>query len=120
MHVSPIQGIGYSPGLHHILLVEDEPNVAKGLEMILSDEGYGVEIAPSGRAALEKFHGNGFDLVVSDLRLPDIDGLEVIKDIKELRPKTKVIIITGYPSISSAVDAVRDGGNGLSAQAVFR
>lgn len=109
MNISPIQGSGYSPGLHHILLVEDEPNVAKGLEMILSDEGYGVEIAPSGRTALEKFQGNGFDLVVSDLRLPDIDGLEVIKDIKELRPETKVIIITGYPSISSAVDAVRMG-----------
>jgi DNA-binding NtrC family response regulator len=109
MNISPQVGGSYSPGSHHILLVEDEPNVAKGLEMVLSDEGYGVEVALSGRTALETFKGNGFDLVVSDLRLPDIDGLEVIKNIKELRPAVKAIIITGYPSISSAVDAVRMG-----------
>jgi DNA-binding NtrC family response regulator len=109
MNVSPIQGEAYSPGSHHILLVEDEPNVAKGLEMILGDEGYGVETAATGRTALDKFRGNGFDLVVSDLRLPDIDGLEVIKNIKEQRPEVKAIIITGYPSVSSAVDAVRMG-----------
>ena len=109
MHTSQHHGEPYAPGLHHILLVEDEPNVAKGLELVLSDEGYGVEIAPTGRSALEKFQGNGFDLVVSDLRLPDIDGLEVIKDIRQLRPEVKVIIITGYPSVSSAVDAVRMG-----------
>ena len=69
MNISQQVGEAYSPGSHHILLVEDEPNVAKGLEMILSDEGYGVEVASSGRTALEKFQGNGFDLVVSDLRL---------------------------------------------------
>lgn len=109
MNVSPIETNAYDSGSHHILLVEDEPNVAKGLEMILSDEGYGVEVAGSGRNALEKFHGNGFDLVVSDLLLPDINGLEVIKKIRSERPEVKVIIITGYPSVSSAVDAVRMG-----------
>jgi DNA-binding response OmpR family regulator len=109
MNISQHQDASFYPGSHHILLVEDEPNVARGLEMVLSDEGYGVEIAGTGRSALEKFHGNGFDLVVSDLRLPDIDGLEVIKDIRQERPETKAIIITGYPSVSSAVDAVRLG-----------
>jgi DNA-binding response OmpR family regulator len=109
MNISPIQGDAYFPGSHHILLVEDEPNVAKGLELILNDEGYDVETAATGRLALDKFHDNEFDLVVSDLRLPDIDGLEVIKNIKEQQPAVKAIIITGYPSISSAVDAVRMG-----------
>ncbi|MBN2318553.1 MAG: response regulator [Acidobacteria bacterium] len=109
MNISQYHGESSSPGSHHILLVEDEPNVAKGLELVLSDEGYGVEIAETGRSALEKFHGNGFDLVVSDLRLPDIDGLEVIKDIRHERPEVKAIVITGYPSVSSAVDAVRLG-----------
>ena len=93
----------------HILLVEDEPNVAKGLEMVLNEEGYDVDVASSGTSALEKFRGKGFDLVVSDLRLPDINGLEVINSIKEERPEVKVIIITGYPSVSSAVSAVRMG-----------
>jgi DNA-binding NtrC family response regulator len=109
MNVSPFVGEANFAGSHHILLVEDELNVAKGLEMVLSDEGYGVKTAPTGRTALNMFMGNGFDLVVSDLRLPDIDGLEVIKNIKEQRPEVKVIIITGYPSVSSAVDAVRIG-----------
>lgn len=95
--------------MHNILLVEDEPSVARGLEMVLTDEGYGVNLAATGSDALDKFGGSGFDLVVADLRLPDIDGLEVIRRIKELRPDTRVIIITGYPSVSSAISAVRLG-----------
>ena len=97
------------PPSHHILLVEDEPNVARGLRMVLNDEGYDVDVAPTGNSALDMFRGNGFDLVVSDLRLPDIDGLVVINSIKKERPGLKVIIITGYPSVSSAVEAVRMG-----------
>jgi len=109
MNIGQYQESAYSPGLNHILLVEDEPNVAKGLEFVLEDEGYSVETALSGRSALDKFLGNGFDLLVSDLRLPDIDGIEMIKEVQKHRPETKVIIITGYPSVSSAVDAVRIG-----------
>ncbi len=93
----------------NILLVEDEPSVARGLEMVLTDEGYGVNLAATGNDALNMFSGNGFDLVVADLRLPDIDGLEVIREIKQQRPDTAVIIITGYPSVSSAISAVRLG-----------
>ena len=97
------------PPSHHILLVEDEPNVARGLGMVLNDEGYDVDVAPTGNSALDMFRGNGFDLLISDLRLPDIDGLEVISSIKKERPGVNVIIITGYPSVSSAVKAVRMG-----------
>ncbi|MFC1482524.1 response regulator [Myxococcota bacterium] len=89
--------------------MEDEPNVAKGLEMVLTDVGYGVNVAVTGNDALDMFGGNGFDLVVADLRLPDIDGLEVVRRIKQDRPDTKVIIITGFPSVSSAISAVRMG-----------
>jgi DNA-binding NtrC family response regulator len=109
MNASRFDGRPLPQESHHILLVEDEPSVAKGLEIILSEEGYGVETAFTGQSALEKFRGNGFDLVVSDLRLPDIDGLEVIRGIKQEKPEVKVIIITGYPSVASAVDAVRMG-----------
>jgi len=93
----------------HVLLVEDELSVANGLQMVLSEEGYGVAVAMTGLGALDAFRGNGFDLVVADLRLPDIDGLEVVKQIKEDRPETEVVIITGYPSVSSAVNAVKLG-----------
>ncbi|RLB28388.1 MAG: response regulator, partial [Deltaproteobacteria bacterium] len=93
----------------HVLLVEDEPSVANGLKMVLAEEGFGVDVAMTGLEALDTFRGNGFDLVVADLRLPDIDGMEVIRQIKEERPETKVVIITGYPSVSSAVESAKIG-----------
>ncbi len=94
---------------HHVLLVEDEVNLAKGLAMVMREEGYDVDVSNTGRGALEKFGGNGFDLLVADLRLPDIDGMDVIQQVHEKRPSTKVVVITGYPSVSSAVQAVKMG-----------
>ncbi len=94
---------------HHVLLVEDELAVAKGLAMVMREEGCDVDMADTGRGALEKLGANGFDLVVADLRLPDIDGMDVIQHVYNRQPETKVIIITGYPSVSSAVQAVKMG-----------
>lgn len=97
------------PYPHHVLLVEDELTLAKGLAMVMREEGYDVDIADTGRSALEKFAANGFDLLVADLRLPDIDGMDVIQHVRKGQPETKVVIITGYPSVSSAVQAVKMG-----------
>ncbi|MFZ3116334.1 MAG: response regulator [Syntrophales bacterium] len=94
----------------HVLLVEDEFTVAKGLEMVMTEEGYDVDLADTGQEALHKFWTkDNFDLMVADLRLPDIDGMEVIERVKEKRPETKVVIITGYPSVATAVKAVKMG-----------
>lgn len=94
----------------HILLVEDEASVAKGLKMVMAEEGYDVDLADTGQGALHKFWTKDhFDLIVADLRLPDIDGMEVIRQIKEKQPEVKVVIITGYPSVPSAVEAVKMG-----------
>ena len=109
MMPNALQGHPSSSPFPHILLVEDEPSVANGLEMVLVEHGYGVDIAETGSSALSMFHESGFDLVVADLRLPDIDGLEVVKRIREERPEVKVIIITGYPSVASAISAVKTG-----------
>lgn len=95
--------------LSHILIVEDEPSVAKGLQLVLDDEGYQVDWAANGNDALEKFKGNGFNLVVADLRLPDINGMEVIREIKSERPETEVVVITGYPSVETAVASAKMG-----------
>ncbi|MFC1857154.1 FAD-dependent oxidoreductase [Thermodesulfobacteriota bacterium] len=92
-----------------VLLVEDEVSVAKGLLMILGEEGYGVDWAMTGKSALDTFAHKDFDLLVADLRLPDMDGMEVIKRVKEAKPATEVIVITGYSNVSSAVDAMRVG-----------
>jgi YesN/AraC family two-component response regulator len=94
---------------HHVLLVEDEPSVAGGLKMVLAEEGYGVDVAMNGTNALDQFRGNGFDLVVADLRLPDIDGMEVIRRIKDERPQVKVVIITGFPSVATVVESAKLG-----------
>jgi len=93
----------------HVLLVEDEHSMAKGLEMIMNEVGYQVDLATTGQAALNTVGEGAFDLLVADLRLPDIDGMEVIEYVRKIHPETKVIIITGYPSVSSAVKAVKMG-----------
>ena len=93
----------------HVLLVEDELIVSKGQEMVMTEGGYDVDMADTGKGALDKFRAKYFDLMVADLRLPDIDGMEVIEQVRERRPETKVVIITGYPSVSSAVQAVKIG-----------
>ena len=93
----------------HVLLVEDEMSVAKGLKMVMDEEGYDVDLADTGLVALNKFRAQQFDLMVADLRLPDIDGMEVIEQVRASRPETKVVIITGYPSVATAVRAVKMG-----------
>jgi DNA-binding NtrC family response regulator len=93
----------------HILIMEDEINLAKGLEMALEEEGYNVDLAMTGESALFKIDRDPFDLLVADLRLPDMDGMKVIMALKSRRPQTEAIIITGYPTMSSAVDSTKIG-----------
>jgi DNA-binding NtrC family response regulator len=93
----------------HVLLLEDEPSMAKGLEMVMNEVGYHVDLATTGQDALNAFGAEIFELLVADLRLPDMDGMEVIERVRGIQPDTKVIVITGYPSVSSAVKAVKTG-----------
>ncbi len=94
-----------------ILLMEDETNVAKGLKLVLEEEGYQVDWAETGRQAMELFRQKRYDLLLADLRLPDIDGMEVIKEVKHDRPDTGVIVITGYSTVSSAIEAMKLGAS---------
>jgi DNA-binding NtrC family response regulator len=89
--------------------MEDEETVARGLEMVLTEEGYDVDLAFTGAGALQTVANKDIDLVVADLRLPDSDGMEIIRIVKERRPETQVVVITGYSSIDSAVDAMKIG-----------
>ena len=92
-----------------ILVMEDETSLAKGLRMILEKQGCHVDIASTGHSAMDALRRKGFDLLVADLRLPDMDGMDIIREVKEKRPETKTIVITGYPTVSSAVDAMKLG-----------
>jgi len=96
-------------GQARVLLMEDELSVAQGLQMILKEEGHGVDLAPTGKSALETLKGNEFDLLVADLRLPDMNGMEVVREVKRRRPETMVLVITGYAAVDTAVDAFRSG-----------
>jgi DNA-binding NtrC family response regulator len=92
-----------------VLIMEDEPNIAKGLQMVLTESGYTVDLATTGHSALDTFYKKGFDLLVADLKLPDIDGMEVIREVKHARPDTEVVVITGYSTVPSAVEAMKLG-----------
>jgi DNA-binding NtrC family response regulator len=93
----------------YILIVEDEQDMLYGLRKILSNQGHKVEIAGSGSAGLEKVQKYNFDIVVTDLRMPDVDGMELLRKVKELHSDTIVIVITGYGTVENAVEAMKLG-----------
>ena len=92
-----------------ILVVEDDKNQRDIIKTILSKEGFYVEAADCGRKAIDILKAGKFDLVLTDLRLPDIDGTEVLKEVRSLGRTCNVIIITAFGSIPSAVDATKLG-----------
>jgi DNA-binding response OmpR family regulator len=93
----------------HILVMEDDLSVAKGLEMVLTEDGFDVNLAGSGELAMDAFREKRFDLLVADLRLPDIDGMEIIRKVKKQTPETEVVVITGYGTTATVVEAMKLG-----------
>jgi DNA-binding NtrC family response regulator len=91
------------------LVIDDEIGICRSLEALLSKEGYQVTIANSGAAGLSLVNDSDFDVVFTDLRLPDMSGLEILAQIKKKRPFTQLILITGYASIETAVEAIKLG-----------
>jgi signal transduction histidine kinase len=92
-----------------ILIVDDEESVVGALSEFLSLRGYDVETAMNSRQALALIHDRGFSVVVSDLRMPGMNGVELLEQVMEVDPDTVVIIMTGYASVQSAVDALKKG-----------
>jgi len=92
-----------------ILVVDDEPLIRKALEGLLSSYEYVVKTCEKGKEALSLLAKEDFDLVLVDLRLPDIHGLDLLKTIKTRFPETGVIIITAYAEVKSAVTAIKEG-----------
>ena len=93
----------------NILIVEDEANQRKLLKKILSKKGYSVEEAGSGEEGIDAFFKGDFDLVLLDRRLPDKEGIEVLKDMKKVNPIIPVIIITAFANVANAVEAMKEG-----------
>ena len=92
-----------------ILLIEDEPSVADALSMVLSDNGYDVSVALTGCEGLDKAGRQDFEATITDLRLPDISGFEVITQILEKQPNNRIIVITAHFTPEVVVESVRRG-----------
>ena len=94
-----------------ILIVEDDPDVRAMLTRTLGCGGYVVDSAADGSEALDKFRDNRFNLVITDVRLPQMNGLQLLGEIKQAEPHVPVIVITGYGSVQNAVEAMQGGAS---------
>ena len=92
-----------------ILIVDDEENIRETLKDVLEDEGYAVFIAENGKVALSILNTNVVDVVLLDLWLPEIGGMDVLKMMRELNGDIPVIIISGHGTIDTAVKATKEG-----------
>lgn len=92
-----------------ILVIDDKDSMRKMVSQTLSEEGYLVDTANSGPAGIELAKERPFDLVITDMKMPDMDGLEVLSNIKDLNEDTAVIIMTGFGTIETAVSAMKNG-----------
>jgi len=92
-----------------ILIVDDEEIIRESLTFILAKEGYRVREAPNGRVALDIIREDGIDLVLTDLEMPEMKGIELLENVSKVSPETLVVIITAYGSIETAISALRQG-----------
>jgi DNA-binding NtrC family response regulator len=94
-----------------ILVVDDEESIRKVLKTVLEEEGYDVDTSENGREAIRKSNAKFYNLVLIDIRLPDMEGTKLLTALKETTPKMVKIIVTGYPTLQNAVEAVNMGAD---------
>ena len=92
-----------------ILVVDDEASLRAIISQVLGEEGHEVTQAASGEEALDSFKKENFPLVLTDIKMPGMSGIELLKEVKEIRPETQVIIMTSHASVDSAITALRHG-----------
>src|SRR5512144_119885 len=92
---------------HKIMVIDDEKIVGDMAKMSLEQDGYEVETFLNAEPALEKLKEKQFDVVVTDLKMKGIDGMEVLRTVKKLYPETKVIMITAFANLDAAIEALR-------------
>ncbi|MGA3289224.1 MAG: response regulator [Candidatus Bathyarchaeia archaeon] len=89
-----------------ILVVDDDENIRNTMKTILEDEGYLVDLAANGNEAIQKTKISAYNIALLDIRLPDMEGVELLKLIKDTVPRTRKIMVTGYPSMQNAISAL--------------
>ena len=93
----------------NILVVDDESTIRESLRLVLEEEGYETSIASDGKEALDLIKVNDFDIIITDLKMPEIDGMALIRQCQQICPQTSIIIITAHGSLESAIEALRIG-----------
>jgi len=94
---------------HKVLVIDDEESMRDSCSQVLRKQGLAVLLAPDGRAGLDLAESARPDVVILDLKMPGLPGQEVLKDLKKRHPQSVVIVITGYPSLDSAIEAIKLG-----------
>jgi DNA-binding NtrC family response regulator len=94
-----------------ILIVDDDENIRKVLTTILEEEGYQIDSAETAKKAIEKTRKNFYNIALIDIRLPDMEGIELLTKMKDTTPKIRKVIITGYPTLQNAIEAVNRGAD---------
>jgi DNA-binding NtrC family response regulator len=94
-----------------ILIIDDDENIRKALAAILEEEGYMVDTAETAKQAIEKTDKNIYNLALIDMRLPDMEGIELLTKMKDTTPKMRKVIVTGYPTLHNAIEAVNRGAD---------
>lgn len=92
-----------------ILIVDDDPSLCRTMQMILERRGYAVETAPDGVQAVERVRAHPFDMILMDIRMPVLDGVQALREIKALRPDAVVTLMTGYAMEDLLQDALAEG-----------
>ncbi len=95
--------------MEKILVIDDEQIIRTSCVRSLGPEGYEIKLASSGKEGLELLEKESFRLVLLDLKMPDMDGIEVLKKVKDRWPETKVVMITGYSTVETAVKTLKLG-----------
>ena len=95
-----------------ILIVDDDKTILEGFKVLLETKKYKISTAENGREALEKVRNNFYNLALLDLKLPDIEGTDLISEFRQIKPEIKIIVVTGYSTRENAINSLNLGADG--------
>lgn len=99
-----------------VLVIDDETVICDACDLVLSEKGHTVTARENGKSGLEAIREGTYDILLLDMKLPDIDGMDILKVVQEEKPELCTIVMTGYSSISNAVQAMREGADNYLAK----
>jgi DNA-binding NtrC family response regulator len=102
-----------------ILVIDDDVRILKSFSAILELKGYRVSTAEDGREAIDKFQADYYNLALLDIKLPDLEGTELLKEFRRINPDTKKVMVTGHATLENAIDSLNWGADGYLVKPVL-